>query len=113
MSRIKGNRKEEERPERQEQERPQQRAQSRQAHSVEEFTTLDVYLSAFLSINGLAPKLKRPSGDKVIFAFDKTPRLQEVIKRFYADEKISVFSFVRAVKDLRAEMHDMRGGPHG
>ncbi len=69
---------------------------------------LDLYLSAYLSLCGIHPKLEINNG-KVVFVFPASDDLYRLMSDYNADVKIPVASFVTQVKALRGQMLTMRG----
>lgn len=72
------------------------------------FSTLDLYISSFLALHGLEPRLEINNG-KVVFAFPATDDLYRLITKYNSDEKTPVNSFVTMVKMLRGRMLSLRG----
>lgn len=72
------------------------------------FSTLDLYISSFLALHGLEPRLEVNNG-KVVFTFPATDDLYRLIARYNSDEKTPANSFVTTVKMLRGQMLSMRG----
>lgn len=71
-------------------------------------STLDLYLSAFLSLQGLQPLLQINSG-RVTFNFPISDDLYRLANAFNSNEPIPVADFVTAIKTLRGQMLTMRG----
>jgi len=71
------------------------------------FTTLDIYLSSFLSIHGIEPSLEMNNG-RVIFVFPATDELYNLTLRFNSNVNVPVADFVVAIKTLRGQMLTMR-----
>ncbi len=71
------------------------------------FETMDIYLSAFLSLSGLQPTLKLNQG-KVIFSFPSCNDLYTVMTNFNSNVNVPVTDFVTTVKTLRGQMLTMR-----
>lgn len=67
------------------------------------FSTLDIYLSAYLSLHDLEPTLELRNG-KVIFVFESTDGLYRLMNDFNANEPVPVADFTTAVKTLRGKM---------
>lgn len=70
--------------------------------------TLDLYLSAFLSLSGIPPKLEVNNG-KVVFVFSVSDDLYELMMNYNSNVNVPVIDFVTAVKALRGQMLTMRG----
>lgn len=71
------------------------------------FTTLDIYLSSFLSLFGVQPELKLNNG-KVVFSFPASDDLFKLMMNFNSNVNIPVTDFVTLVKTLRGQMLTMR-----
>ena len=71
------------------------------------FTTLDIYLSAFLTLFGIHPELKLNNG-KVIFSFPANEDLYKLMLNFNSNVNVPVTDFVTTVKTLRGQMLSMR-----
>jgi hypothetical protein len=72
------------------------------------FSTLDLYLSSFIFLNGIQPKLELNNG-RVTFDFPVSDALYRAINLYNSNELIPVADFVVAVKTLRGQMLSMRG----
>jgi hypothetical protein len=72
------------------------------------FETLDIWLSAFLSLHGVPPKLEVRNG-KVIFSFPASDDLYRLMANYNSNVNVPVTDFVTAVKALRGQMLTMRG----
>lgn len=71
------------------------------------FTTLDIYLAAFLLLYGIKPDLELLNG-RVIFSFPATGQLYEGVMIYNAGSEVRVTEFVTAVKMLRGQMLTLR-----
>ena len=71
------------------------------------FETMDIYLSAFLSLSGLQPALKLNRG-KVIFSFPASEDLYQLMMNFNSNVNVPVSDFTTIVKTLRGKMLSMR-----
>ena len=67
------------------------------------FTSLDIYLSAFLSFHGIEPILENRQG-KIVFLFENSDELYRCIDRFNNDEAVPVNSFATKVKTLKGKL---------
>ena len=72
------------------------------------FTTLDLYLSAFLSLSGIHPFLELKNS-RVTFAFPATDDLYQLMTNFNDNVSVPVAEFVTAIKSLRGQMLTLRG----
>jgi len=75
------------------------------------FTTLDVYLAAYLKMRGFPLSLDNRGG-KVVFAFTSSPSLNELISEFNSNALVQVADFTTAVKALRGQMLQARNFTH-
>lgn len=73
-----------------------------------DFSTVDIYLSAFLLICGIQPELEVRNGT-VIFTFPTTDKLYEYIFMYNSNADVKAGTFVTAVKTLRGQMLTLRG----
>lgn len=71
-------------------------------------STLDIYLSAFLSLHGLRPELKNNNG-RVTFDFLVNDELYRLANAYNSNEPVPVADFVTEIKTLRGQMLTMRG----
>ena len=71
------------------------------------FTTLDVYLSAFLQFKGIAPTFELQNG-KVIFRFKVTEDLYRLIDEYHSNITVPCLDYVVAIKTLRGSMLALR-----
>lgn len=76
------------------------------------FTTLDIYLSAFLSLHDLEPTLEIRSG-KVVFTFEATDTLYRLMNDFNSNEPVEVADYTTAIKALRGKMLTAKEGING
>jgi hypothetical protein len=72
------------------------------------FQTLDIWLSAYLSLCGLVPTLEVNNG-KVVFIFPVSDDLYKLIRNYNGNVNVPVADFVTVVKALRGQMLTMRG----
>jgi hypothetical protein len=73
------------------------------------FTTLDIYLSAFISLHDLDPVLEIANG-KVVFVFEATDSLYKLMNDFNSNESVDVADYTTAIKTLRGKMLSMKQG---
>jgi hypothetical protein len=71
------------------------------------FTTLDVYLAAYLTLNGCAPDLE-VQGGKVVFSFLQSQDIYLFLQQFNGNAPVAVADFTIAVKTLRGRMLEAR-----
>jgi hypothetical protein len=67
------------------------------------FTTLDVSLAAWLSLNGIEPTLENRNG-KVVFLFESNEKLYRSINDYNSNLLVPVNDFVTHLKTLRGKM---------
>ncbi len=68
---------------------------------------LDIYLSAYLSLCGIPPKLETNNG-RVVFVFPATDEAYKLMTSYNANANIPVTDFVTEIKTLRGQMLTMR-----
>lgn len=71
------------------------------------FQTLDLYISAYLSMNGLPPELEIIN-NRVIFVFQQSDVLYKLLSKYNANMDVGVCDFVVAIKTLRGQMLSMK-----
>lgn len=71
-------------------------------------STLDLYLSSFLSLHGIQPELETNNG-RVTFNFQVTDELYKLANAYNGNDPVPVADFVTAIKTLRGQMLTMRG----
>lgn len=76
------------------------------------FTTLDIYLSAYLSLHNIEPSLEVRNG-KVVFVFESTDSLYRVMNDFNGNELTEVVDYTTAIKTLRGKMLTAKEGITG
>ena len=77
------------------------------------FTTLDAYLSGYLALKGFKPHLVfQPGKDKVVFSFQNTPELLEVISEYNQGGKVEALNFAVTIKALKSQIHSRRNKDH-
>ncbi len=64
---------------------------------------LDIYLSSFLSLHGIEPRLEAKGG-KVVFTFPATDRVYGLMNLFNQNSEVGVADFATSVKTLRGKM---------
>jgi len=67
------------------------------------FSTLDINLTAWLSLNGIEPTLENRNG-KVVFLFETNEKLYRSINAYNSNELVPVNDFVTRLKTLRGKM---------
>ena len=76
------------------------------------FTTLDLYLSSFLSLNGLSPRLEVRNA-RVVFTFATNDQLYRLMSLFNDNVDVPVADFVTTIKTLRGKMLSVKEGIGG
>lgn len=71
-------------------------------------STLDLYLSSFLTLHGIQPELETNNG-RVTFNFKVTDELYSLSNAYNGNEPVPVADFVTAIKTLRGQMLTLRG----
>ena len=71
------------------------------------FTSLDAYLSGYLTIRGFIPKLIE-QGEKVVFAFSSSDALYQAIIEYNNGAIVSASQLALAVKTLKSQIHSLR-----
>ena len=71
------------------------------------FTTLDIYLAAFLALSGIAPKLQK-TGNRVVFVFPDCTDLYKLMANFSGNCNVAVADYVTLIKTLRGQMISMK-----
>jgi hypothetical protein len=73
------------------------------------FSTFDLYLSSFCSLNNIEPKLENRDG-KIVFVFTTGDDLYRLLDRFNSNESVPVNDFVTKIKILRGKMLTAKEG---
>lgn len=69
------------------------------------FTTLDVYISSFLSLKGFTPKLIVQNGSgKIVFAFNTSPELLKEIENYNGGATVKASQFALTIKALKSQI---------
>lgn len=71
------------------------------------FSTLDIYLSAFLALQGINPNLEVHNG-RVTFNFVASDELYTKAVDYNSNTPVPVADFVTSIKALRGQMLTMR-----
>jgi len=71
------------------------------------FSTLDLYIAAFLTLNNLEVKLESKNG-KVVFTFPISNELYRLLNQYNSNDDVPVADFVTTIKTLRGQMLSMR-----
>jgi hypothetical protein len=73
---------------------------------------LDIYLSSFISLHGIEPKLESRNG-KVVFIFEADDRVYKLMNLFNGNVDVPIADFVITVKTLRGKMLTFKEGGVG
>jgi hypothetical protein len=73
------------------------------------FSTLDIYLSAFLSLHNHEPTLEIING-KIVFTFETINSLYQTMNCYNADEQVPVATYTTHIKTLRGKMLTAKEG---
>jgi hypothetical protein len=73
---------------------------------------LDIYLSSFLALHGIEPKLEIRNG-KVVFTFEAEDRVYKLMNSFNNNADVPVADLVTAIKTLRGKMLTFKEGNVG
>lgn len=71
------------------------------------FTTLDAYLSGYLTLKGFNPELIE-QGNKVVFCFDASETLYKSIAEYNNGARIEASRLALATKALKSRIHSLR-----
>jgi len=74
----------------------------------QEFSTMDIYLAAFLSLKDVDTHPVMNDRGKVMFVFDKEETYKHMPEYNNPGTMISIVDFVREIKFLRGIMNQMR-----
>ena len=73
------------------------------------FTTLDAYLSGYLTLRGFIPELIQ-QGEKIVFSFDATEDLYLTISEYNTGARVEASQLALATKALKSQIHSLRRG---
>jgi hypothetical protein len=73
------------------------------------FTTLDAYLSGYLTLQGFIPRLIE-QGNKVVFAFTASDELYQTIAEYNTGARVEASQLALATKTLKSQIHSLRRG---
>ena len=76
------------------------------------FTTLDIYLAGFLSLQKIAPTLEVKNG-RVVFTFEANDQLYRLMNLFNGNANVPVADYVTVIKTLRGKMLTVKEGIAG
>lgn len=71
------------------------------------FSTLDIYLSAFLELYGITADLENHNG-RVVFVFLQSDELYRFSNAYNSNEPVPVADYVSALRTLKARMFAKR-----
>ncbi len=68
-----------------------------------DYRTLDVYVSAWLILQGFSPTLIN-EGHKIVFSFPPSKKLLDAISKFNDGAMVEASKFVLTIKNLKAQI---------
>jgi hypothetical protein len=74
----------------------------------QEFSTMDLYVGGYLTMQGHKGSIRFTSPTKAILIFQRSKELEWDLQRYSSDATVPVFKFVQEVKALRAQLHRYR-----
>lgn len=77
-----------------------------------ELELIDLYLSSFLSLHGVPPRLILKNG-KVIFVFDTTDEVYRLMTMFNSNQDVPCLDMITAIKTLRGQMLTLKETGNG
>ncbi|MBN2073625.1 MAG: hypothetical protein JW770_06750 [Actinobacteria bacterium] len=73
------------------------------------FSTRDFYLACFLKARDIRLIRTERRGSILVFFFEDSGKLQQMIARFYSnEEEVPASRFVNAIRDLKALVHNVK-----
>lgn len=72
-------------------------------HMAKTFSTLDIYLSAYLALQNIEPELEVKNG-KTVFNFEVTDKLYMLMGEFNSNILVEVADYTTKIKTLRGKM---------
>jgi Domain of unknown function (DUF5659) len=76
------------------------------------YTTLDSYVSGFLTLRGFLPKLVDQNG-KIIFVFNQSDELLRSLADYNTGAVVEAARFAFAIKTLKSQIHSIRRNKEG
>lgn len=67
------------------------------------FSTLDIYLAAYIKLQGMEPDLEVKNG-KTVFCFEVRDKLYRLMGQFNSNIFVEVADYTTAIKTLRGKM---------
>jgi hypothetical protein len=74
----------------------------------QKFTTLDLYLSAFLESHGIKAELENLNG-RVVFSFPANDELYKLANAFNSNVPVPIADYISTFKTLKARMFSAKG----
>jgi hypothetical protein len=71
------------------------------------FTTLDAYLSGYLTLLSFIPRLIS-QGEKIVFSFYASDELYQAINKYNSGATVEASKFAFAIKTLKSQIHSVR-----
>jgi hypothetical protein len=72
----------------------------------QEFSTLDIYLSAFIELNGIPAELK--DNGRIVFIFPYSEKVRNLCSKYNGNMSVPVADFVSILRTLKARMFAMK-----
>lgn len=72
-----------------------------------QFTTLDAYLSGYLTLQGFEPELVQ-QGDKVVFVFESTDDFYKALEAYNVGAAVDASKLALTVKTLKSKIYALR-----
>ena len=71
--------------------------------------TTDLYLAAFMSLNGFNPEYEI-SGNRVAFAFPANEGVTDIMREFHGNTRTPVWDYVQKIRTIKGEMLSRKNG---
>ena len=68
---------------------------------------LDIHLSSYLSLHGIAPELTK-QGTRVVFEFPSIPEVTKLTRAYNENPSVKILDFVHHLRKLRSQMLNAR-----
>jgi hypothetical protein len=79
---------------------------------VKELELIDLYISAFLVLHGIHPRLNLKNG-KVVFVFDSTDEVYRLMTDYNSNQDVPCLDMITAIKTLRGQMLTLKETGNG
>lgn len=74
------------------------------------FSTINIYLAAFLGLKGFSYELTRGHDGKLLFSFDNTPALKNTLEDFNNGGTVPAWQFVEYIKRFKTDLYNAKRG---